>query len=174
MNLKSEWKFFGYNNANSAVQLGAYMSTLVVRKALAEDLKALFELYRQLSSTPSTPELPSLAEAVKAINLISAQPWMQLLVAVLEETVVGTVTVVVVPNVTHSARPWAQIENMVVHENHRRAGVGHALMARCEEIAREAGCYKMQLQSRNQRQDAHAFYEREGFSPSTVGFRRYF
>ena len=147
------------------------MSALVVRSALAEDLKALLELYRQLGSTP---ELPSLPEAVKAINRISAQPWIQLLVAVLGEAVVGTVTVVVIPNITHSARPWAQIENMVVHENHRRAGVGRALMARCEEIAREAGCYKVQLQSRNQHHDAHAFYESEGFSPSSIGFRRYF
>ena len=146
------------------------MAELLIRKARVEDVDELLELYRQLASTG---ELPSAADAVLVINLIDSNPWMLFLVAELDGMVVGTVTVVVVPAITHSAQPWAQIEHMVVHEDHRGAGIGHALLARCEEHVRAVGGYKMQLQSSNHREDAHRFYEREGFNASSMGYRRY-
>ena len=99
---------------------------------------------------------------------------MHLLVAELDKQVVGTVTLVLVPNVNHATKPWAQIENVVVHEAYRRAGIGHALMACCEQITREAGGYKMQLLSSQKRTEAHNFYKKEGFNPTSVGFRKYF
>ncbi len=146
------------------------MPDVIVRNARKEDVVALLELYHQLDETA---ELPTIADAVKAIDLIHSQPWMRLLVADMNGIVVGTVTLVVVPNVTHKAKPWAQIENVVVHEAHRRAGVGHALMARCEQIARETGVYKMQLQSSLKRKEALAFYKKEGYGPTKVGFTKY-
>ena len=39
--------------------------------------------------------------------------------------------------------------------------------------ARERGCYRVQLTSNKQRGDAHRFYERNGFSATHEGFKRY-
>jgi GNAT superfamily N-acetyltransferase len=39
--------------------------------------------------------------------------------------------------------------------------------------ARERGCYRVQLTSNKQRGDAHRFYERNGFSATHQGFKRY-
>ena len=147
------------------------MAIPVVRQARPEDLDALLELYRQLSHVPEPLNTP---EASGAMRLMLGHPGMHLVVAELDGVVVGTVTVVLVPNLTHSARPWAQLENMVVHEDHRRERIGHRLIAHCEDITSKAGCYKVQLQSSHPRKAAHAFYEQEGFSPSSVGFRKYF
>jgi GNAT superfamily N-acetyltransferase len=146
------------------------MADVLIRKASPEDVDGLLELYRQLASSG---ELPNAGNAAMVIELIDSNPWMLYLVAELDDVVVGTVTMVIVPAVTHSAQPWAQIEHMVVHEAHRKTGIGHALLARCEEHIRSIGGYKMQLQSSNQRDDAHEFYEREGFSASSVGYQRY-
>ena len=88
-------------------------------------------------------------------------------------TVVGAVMLAVLPNLSHHASPWAQMENLVVDEAHRRQGVGRALMAWCEATARDAGCYKLQFQSRNHRRDSHRFYRNLGYQALTVGFRRY-
>ena len=146
------------------------MAKLLIRKAEAKDVNELLELYRQLASSG---ELPNVADAAMVIELIDSNPWMLFLVADLDEVVVGTVTMVIVPAVTHSAQPWAQIEHMVVHEAYRGTGIGHVLLARCEEHIRSVGGYKMQLQSSNHRDDAHKFYEREGFGASSRGYRRY-
>ena len=146
------------------------MAELLIRKAEAKDVDGLLELYRQLASSG---ELPSAVDAVMVIELTDSNPWMLFLVAELDDVVVGTVTMVVVPAVTHSAQPWAQIDHMVVHEANRGTGIGHAMLVRCEEHIRSFGGYKMQLQSSNHRDDAHKFYEHEGFSASSRGYRLY-
>ncbi|MCG3773985.1 MAG: Aminoalkylphosphonate N-acetyltransferase [Nitrospira sp.] len=146
------------------------MPDIIVRKAQKEDAGALIELYFQLDETT---ELATLAQAESAIEEISKQPMIHLLIAELDKQVVGTVTLVLVPNVYHAARPWAQVENVVVHDAHRRSGIGHALMARCEQITREADGYKLQLQSSHKRKEAHTFYQKEGYGPNKVGFTKY-
>ena len=146
------------------------MADALIRKASLEDVDGLLELYRQLASSG---ELPNAENAAMVIELIDSNPWMLYLVAELDDVVVGTVTMVIVPAVTHSAQPWAQIEHMVVHEDHRKKGIGHALLARCEEHIRSIGGYKIQLQSSNNRDEAHTFYEQAGFSASSRGYRRY-
>ena len=143
----------------------------IVRPARSDDLAALLSLYAQLGGA-DVPFAPGAAEA--ALASLLAFPGATLLVADHEGAVTGTVTVIVVPNLTHGAQPWAQLENMVVDATVRSAGVGHALMAEALRIAREAGCYKVQLQSRNERTDAHRFYAREGFTDASAGFRLYF
>lgn len=148
---------------------------MLVRSAGAADLRALLSLYVQLSlENAGTP----LSEGEASLEAILANDGMRLLVAELGGRVVGTVTLVVVPNLTHGGKPWAQVENMVVEEGLRERGGGRQLIEECLRIAREAGCYKVQLQSGNQRregpQDAHAFYAHVGFEPSSVGFRYYF
>ncbi len=142
-----------------------------VRPARPDDLPALLSLYAQLGGA-DVPFAPGAAEA--ALAALLAFPGATLLVAEHDGSVSGTVTVIVVPNLTHGAQPWAQLENMVVDATVRSTGVGHALMAEALRTAREAGCYKVQLQSRNERTDAHRFYAREGFTDASAGFRLYF
>ncbi|HEY5477898.1 MAG TPA: GNAT family N-acetyltransferase [Tepidiformaceae bacterium] len=142
----------------------------IIRPATTADVPALLRLYAQLGDPEAVPSLDHARETFAAI---SVQPGMHLLVAEASGRAVGTATLVIVPNLTHFAKPWAQVENMVVEEELRGRGLGRALLDRCVELATEAGCYKVQLQSANQRLDAHQFYERLGFQASSVGFRLY-
>ncbi len=150
--------------------MAAVAGDAVIRTATAADVPALLRLYAQLGDPGQVPDQTLAREALEAI---SVQPGMHLLVAELAGAVVGTVTLVVVPNLTHFAKPWAQVENMVVDEELRGRGLGRALLDRCIGLATEAGCYKVQLQSANQRLEAHQFYQGFGFQPSSVGFRLY-
>ncbi len=152
-------------------QVEVSVSPVIVREATVKDAEALLNLYRQLGGHGPPP---TLAQAVEAIGDTGEQPWVHLLVATIDDVVVGTATLVIVPGMAHASRPWGQIENMVVHEDQRRKGIGEALMQRCDEISREAGAYKLQLMSSHPRKAAHAFYERMGFDPQSVGFRKYF
>jgi GNAT superfamily N-acetyltransferase len=68
---------------------------------------------------------------------------------------------------------WAMVENVVVDQDRRRAGVGRALMEEIVGLCRQANCYKIQLLSRTHRTSAHVFYESLGFQRSAEGFRLY-
>lgn len=144
-----------------------------IRTAVAEDLPALLDLYRQLAGDRPESQPAGPAAAGPILARILADPARQLLVADADGRVVGTAEVLVIANLTHGGQPWAIVENVVVAADARRLGVGRALMAHIVEQAREAGCYKIQLLSRAERADAHLFYESLGFARSAVGFRRY-
>jgi GNAT superfamily N-acetyltransferase len=68
--------------------------------------------------------------------------------------------------------PQAWIPDLVVDEDSRSAGVGRALMARAEELARERGCWGMELESATWRERAHAFYVREGWTGAGKSFSK--
>jgi len=87
--------------------------------------------------------------------------------------VIGTMVLLIVPNLSHKALPWATIENMVVDENHQREGIGKLMIEYAFNRTKQAGCYKIQLSSTNSREEAHAFYQAMGFEPSAKGFRLY-
>ena len=146
------------------------MPDITIRDATPDDVDALLRLLCQLDP-PN--EAPTRDDAIAAIAAIDRQPGMRHLVAELDGAVVGSLVMAVLPNLTHHAQPWCQMENLVVDETHRGKGVGRALMAWCEAAARDAGCYKLQFQSRNHRRDSHRFYRRLGYRALTVGFRHY-
>lgn len=89
--------------------------------------------------------------------------------------VVGTATLLVVPNLGYDCRPSAFVEAMAVAEAHRRRGVGRRLVERLLADARTADCDKVQLLShkRHAHDGAHAFYASLGFQPEAEGFRLY-
>ncbi len=146
------------------------MPDITIRDATHADVPALLRLLRQLDPPD---EAPGELAARAAIDAIERHPGMRLAVAEAGGEVVGSVVLAVLPNLTHHAQPWAQLENLVVDESHRSRGVGRALMQWCEDTARAEGCYKLQFQSRNHRKGSHRFYRRLGYQALTVGFRRY-
>ena len=142
----------------------------IVRPATEQDLPRILELYQELvgeqyALSPDETQ-PVFAE-------ITALPGHELLVAEENGAVVGTVVVLVVPNLSHGARPWAIVENMVVDGRYHRRGIGRLLMEYAIACARQAGCYKVQLLSNKKRRQAHRFYRSLGFEASAHGFRCY-
>jgi GNAT superfamily N-acetyltransferase len=115
--------------------------------------------------------MPRLLQAFRAITSDRAR---HLCVATDGDEVVGTAELIVVPNLTHQARPWAVIENVIVGDATRGRGAGAALLEHLVDLARASGCYKVQLHSGKQRLDAHRLYQRIGFRPVAEGFKLYF
>ncbi len=58
----------------------------------------------------------------------------------------------------------ANIDEMIVDENHRGAGIGRSLVEFAEQKARAAGCCGIELDSALHRKEAHKFYEHLGFA----------
>jgi GNAT superfamily N-acetyltransferase len=64
------------------------------------------------------------------------------------------------------------VESVHVRDDWRSRGVGAALLVAAEAIARREGCYRMQLTSRHVRNDAHRFYEANGYVATSQGFKK--
>jgi GNAT superfamily N-acetyltransferase len=105
---------------------------------------------------------------------ILADPRRELAVAVLDDRLVGTADLLIVPNLTHRGEPWAIVENVIVAGTARRTEVGRALMEHLIELARSAGCCKLQLLSGKHRAEAHEFYRSMGLDAVAEGFKIYF
>ncbi len=61
-------------------------------------------------------------------------------------------------------RPQARVNDVVVTERARGAGVGTALLHRAEALARKRGCFRMALVTATWRDASIAFYRREGWN----------
>ena len=83
------------------------------------------------------------------------------LVAVVDGVVVGTVMAGY-----DGHRGW--VNYLGVDPDHRRQGIGRALMAEAERLLRLEGCPKINLQVRTGNTDAIEFYRRIGFTVDDV------
>ena len=152
-------------------------ATLTIRDARPDDLPRLLDLLEELreNATPGVPWDRATDERTAEVwREILADPRRRFLIAQDDDDlIVGTADMIVVPNLTHAARPVAFVENVVVTHERRGNGIGRELMEEVLRSAQDAGCYKVQFLSNKSRTRAHSFYERLGFTPSSEGFRRY-
>jgi len=94
------------------------------------------------------------------------------LVALVNDEVVGIMQVMIFPHFQHTGGWCAELESVHVRNDLRSQGIGAMLIAAAEELARREGCYRVQLTSRNVRADAHRFYEAQGFTATSQGFKK--
>jgi GNAT superfamily N-acetyltransferase len=75
-------------------------------------------------------------------------------------------------NIFAKERRWLEIDQLAVGPAFRRRGVGRALVDRVAAIAAEGGFGELELNTWAFNTEAHAFFERVGFSPRTLKFAR--
>ncbi|QCM10684.1 GNAT family N-acetyltransferase [Agrobacterium tumefaciens] len=143
-------------------------ATITLREADSADLPGLLELYQALN--PSDPQLTA-QEARAAFTAMLGQPGLTVFLATEGGEPVATATLLVVPNLTRAARPYALIENVVTLESHRGRGYGRAVVRHAIEVAFAANCYKVMLLTGRQRPEIQAFYESCGFVQNKTGFQ---
>lgn len=136
----------------------------MIREAGTGDFEHVARLYRQLH--PNNP-VPDDGADVAAFKTILDSSWLHLFVLEIDGTVVATTYLNVIPNITHSASPYAIIQNVVVDEGRRGAGLGKAIIEHTLRAAWDAGCYKAELTTGSRNPATHAFYRACGFSAET-------
>ncbi len=137
-----------------------------------EDVGRLVELLGHGGLADRT-ERPSEVGAYRnALADIQTTAGNDLLVAEVAGDVVGMCQLVVFRHFQRQGGLCAEVESMHVHPDFRSQGIGGQLLSSAVEIARQAGCYRVQLTSNLQRSRAHQFYESRGFDPSHIGFKR--
>ena len=148
-----------------------------IREAQKGDLERLVELMKDLAITTSTAEADgasSLGDYEKVFELIERDPNHHLIVAEIDGRIVGSATLLIVPNLSHRGLPWAVMENVIIDESMRRKGIASAMVEHLVELAKRSGCYKIGLSSSKKRPAAHRMYESLGFKQYGLGYRIYF
>lgn len=129
---------------------------LTIRPMDERDLPAVTALTAQLGY-PST-----LDQITQRYQLITTGGDCALYVADLDGAVAGWVYVRGI--LLLEDEPRAEVWGLVVDERHRRQGIGEALMRQAEAWARDAGYRELSLRSNVVRAEAHAFYQRIGYT----------
>jgi len=131
--------------------------------ATPELVDAFARLVPQLSRSSPPPGKEELGEMLAA-------PGTTVLVARDGSGIVGTLTLIVF-RIPTGMRAW--IEDVVVDESARGAGVGEALTLRAVELAGEVGARTVDLTSRPSREAANRLYRRLGFTARNTNIYRF-
>jgi GNAT superfamily N-acetyltransferase len=123
-----------------------------IRGATPDDADRLSPLFTQLGYPTGVPLIES--------RLRSLDPRTTVLVAERDSTLLGFVAVSVYPAFIVEE---AVILALVVEEAVRNEGVGATLLRAAENWAAERGAATIVVRSNVMREDAHRFYEREGY-----------
>jgi GNAT superfamily N-acetyltransferase len=136
-----------------------------IRDACDGDDEALARLMEQLMHRPCTPE-----QIRARLRRLATTGVDRVLVALVDGRVVGLAGVTHAW-LFHADAPTARLMSIVVDESCRGQGIGRRLVEASIEQARTWGCDRLELTSRLERVDAHAFYERVGFTATSKKFQ---
>jgi len=140
-----------------------------VRWANTADLSQLQQLYTHLI-TGQRPVADDIAAA--AFAALRAIPGSGIFVGDVAGKLVTSCTLVVIPNLTRAAQPYALIENVVTHTDHRKQGHAKRVLDAATAAAWEAGCYKIMLMTGKSDAGTQAFYQRAGFAQTKTGLQK--
>jgi GNAT superfamily N-acetyltransferase len=143
---------------------------LVIRPAVVDDRSVILDLYQELDAAYGHSPDEGGVDYQELWRQVMADSRQHILVGEQNGEIVGTVTLILVPNLGHRGKPWAAVENVAVCSGQRGRGLGTALMSEATSIARSHGCYKIVLTSNLARQRAHEFYRRLGWQQTHAGF----
>ncbi|WP_054005760.1 GNAT family N-acetyltransferase [Cypionkella psychrotolerans] len=141
------------------------------RDAIRADVAAVVAL---LADDPlgQARESGDLAPYLSAFDEIAANPMHQLIVGESDGRIVATCQLTILAGLSRQGAKRALVEAVRVVADLRGQRIGEALMAECEMRARAAGANVIQLTTDKTRLRAHAFYDRLGFLPSHIGYKK--
>jgi len=143
---------------------------LIIRNAAERDIQSILELLYELGRPEpiDKKEITVFKNKIKDYFLDSSKI---ILVAETDLDIVGLVSIILLRRLNH-AKCEMYIPELVVKEKHRFSGVGKKLIAKCIEIGKKKNCYRIRLESGNQRKESHKFYKGLGFEQSGLSFSK--
>ena len=135
----------------------------MVREAKREDLDSLLKLYLFLHEERIPDHDRHLTETWEQIL---GDRNHHLIVNEVEGQIVSSCVCVIIPNLTRNVRPYAFIENVVTHADHRGKGYAGECLEYARQIAEKENCYKMMLLTGSKKAGTLRFYEKAGYNSS--------
>jgi len=135
-----------------------YLS-MKIRKATIKDVPELLKILYQLSPLENIENCKKNDENI-VFNKIAENEDYYLMIAEIDGQIIATATLLIQQNLSHHARPYGHIENVVTDINYRGKNIGNLLMHYLIGLARIKNCYKLIL---NCSKEQVEFYRKSGF-----------
>jgi GNAT superfamily N-acetyltransferase len=140
------------------------VSDVQIRIATASDAEAMARLIDELGYPVTAEEVESRLGDIEGAGHCA-------LLAEIDGRVVGCLTTSMTL-VLHRPAPVGRISLMVVDEAFRSRGIGAQMVAAAERLLAEKGCQLVEVTSNLRRNDAHRFWERNGFERTSARFAK--
>jgi len=150
------------------------MLPLEFRPAQKSDLPTLVLMLAddELGKERECVDTPLHVNYLSAFEAINADPNNALIVALLNNEIVGMQQLTFIRYLTHTGTKRCVIEGVRVLKHLRGQGIGRQMVAWAINKAKEEGCAMIQLTSNKQRTRAINFYKTMGFVASHEGLKR--
>ena len=135
----------------------------MVREAKREDLDSLLKLYLFLHEERIPDHDRHLTETWEQIL---GDRNHHLIINEVGGQIVSSCVCVIIPNLTRNVRPYAFMENVVTHADHRGKGYAGECLDYARQIAEKENCYKMMLLTGSKKAGTLHFYEKAGYNSS--------
>jgi ribosomal-protein-alanine N-acetyltransferase len=154
----------------------AKQTCLKFREACLSDLEAIIALLfdDQLGQMREDISSPLPNSYLEAFAKICSDPNNELIVAEVEQKIVGVMQITYLYHLTFQGSKIAHIEGVRIQKEHRKRGIGKKMFQWAFERIKNHGCQRIQLMSDKRRNEAHQFYEHLGFSATHEGLKLFF
>lgn len=133
----------------------------LIREIKATELDELLALYTHLHESGIPAHTAHLQQTWETI---CSDDNHHIIVCEVDGRIVSSCVCVIIPNLTRNIRPYAFIENVVTHAEHRGKGYATACLDYAKTLAVKAGCYKMMLLTGAKSDSTLRFYQNAGYN----------
>ncbi len=144
---------------------------VLFRDASLADVPEIVALLRD-DTLGNQREGSDLSQYQEAFRRMQGEGNNTLVVGELAGRIIATYQLTIISGLSLRAARRAQIESVRVAGDVRGQKIGEAMISDAEMRARAVGCRLMQLTMNKTRTDSARFYERLGFTPSHIGYKR--
>ena len=131
-----------------------------IRKAETKDIPSILGLIKELAVFERQPNAVILSEGELEQALFGENPWVYVYVAEMENKVVGMALYY------YGFSTWKgrslHLEDLIVHENYRKLGIGRALMNQVIQVAKTEKVERMSWEVLDWNEPAVKFYKSLG------------
>ena len=141
------------------------MTKVIIRQLKEHDLFNGF-----LESLDSLRKASDLDEekAVEIFKKIESDPNQVIFVAVLNEKIIGSTTLIIEQKFIHAGGKVSHIEDVAVSQEFQGKGIGKKLITASLDFSKKSGCYKTILDCMD---EIRPFYEKIGFKVHSNAMR---
>jgi GNAT superfamily N-acetyltransferase len=142
-----------------------------ITKATDKDIPFILEILYELDR-PMPIDEKEIKVFKNKISDYFSDSQKTILLAKQDSKVVGLVSIIFLRRLNR-AKLEMYIPELIVTKQLRNSGIGKKLIQHCIDLAKKKNCYRIRLESGNQRKESHKFYKSIGFEQSALSFTKH-
>lgn len=142
-----------------------------IKKAIDKDIPFILELLYELDRPKPINDKEIKVFENKIMGYFS-DPQKTIVLAKQDSKIIGLTSIIFLSRLNRTKLEM-YIPELIVTKQLRNFGIGKKLIKYCIDLAKKKDCYRIRLESGNQRKESHKFYKSIGFEQSALTFTKH-